>query len=585
MSPSRSRQFVAAALILGTAPFLLAQRHTLPAHLAVETSTATAPALTAADVSAIVSQAAGEAERLGMRAVIAVVDREDNVLAVFRMDGAPRTLTFRARRGGAIENDGHGLEGLTLVPSDGLPGAGVVVLASALPDPTVLAALTKAGTAAAFETSGNAFSTRSASFIIQEHFPPAVHFQPGGPLFGVQFSNLPCSDVKPVDAAAPNFALPLGLSGDPGGLPLYKAGIPVGGIGVEADGIETVDFTPADRIFSGEESAALAGTRGFEAPAAIRADQIVVNGIRLPYVASSSPDRTTSTAGTFDQGPRDGGRASRFAPVTVGSVEAAADPRFYPAVASPSGGLTAGDVERILEQGLTQAVRTRAAIRMPLGSSAQVNIAVSDASGRILGIVRTPDAPVFGFDVSAQKARTAAFYSSSGAASALTAAGMGEYVEAALRDGLSLEGSVAFTDRAGGFLSRPFFPDGIDGTEHGPFSRPIDRWSPLDDGLQSDLLRGPLLRILTGAQPLAPPCTDVPALANGIQIFPGSVPLYKGGVLVGGVGVSGDGVDQDDIISFMASAGFEAPVAIRSDRVFVRGVRLPFTKFPRQPDL
>jgi hypothetical protein len=35
----------------------------------------------------------------------------------------------------------------------------------------------------------------------------------------------------------------------------------------------------------------------------------------------------------------------------------------------------------------------------------------------------------------------------------------------------------------------------------------------------------------------------------------------------------------------MASAGFEAPVAIRSDRVFVRGVRLPFTKFPRQPDL
>jgi hypothetical protein len=50
------------------------------------------------------------------------------------------------------------------------------------------------------------------------------------------------------------------------------------------------------------------------------------------------------------------------------------------------------------------------------------------------------------------------------------------------------------------------------------------------------------------------------------KIFPGSVPLYKGNKLVGAVGISGDGVDQDDIISAMGSTGFEAPMEIRSDR-------------------
>ena len=62
--------------------------------------------------------------------------------------------------------------------------------------PASLAAISKAGTASVFSTQGNAFTTRTASFIIQEHFPPGVSFQPGGPLFGVQFSQLPCSDIK-----------------------------------------------------------------------------------------------------------------------------------------------------------------------------------------------------------------------------------------------------------------------------------------------------------------------------------------------------------------------------------------------------
>ena len=68
---------------------------------------------------------------------------------------------------------------------------------------------------------------------------------------------------------------------------------------------------------------------------------------------------------------------------------------------------------------------------------------------------------MFGFDVSVQKARTAAFYSGANAATLLRGAGFGSYVDRAAADGLKLDGSVAFTDRAGGFLHRPFFPDGI----------------------------------------------------------------------------------------------------------------------------
>jgi len=80
-------------------------------------------------------------------------------------------------------------------------------------------------------------------------------------------------------------------------------------------------------------------------------------------------------------------------------------------------------------------------------------------------------------------------------------------------------------------------------------------------------------------------CSTIPQLANGLQIFAGSVPLYKNGELVGAVGVSGDGIDQDDIIASAGANGFAPPAAIRSDQILVRGTRLPFVKFPRSPNL
>jgi hypothetical protein len=70
---------------------------------------------------------------------------------------------------------------------------------------------------------------------------------------------------------------------------------------------------------------------------------------------------------------------------------------------------------------------------------------------------------------------------------------------------------------------------------------------------------------------------------NGIVFFPGALPLYRNGVLVGGLGISGDGVDEDDFVTAGAAAGFEAPPARRADQISIDGVRLPYLNFPRNP--
>src|SRR3546814_3460123 len=76
---------------------------------------------------------------------------------------------------------------------------------------------------------------------------------------------------------------PLGLAADPGGLPLYKNGVLVGGIGVMGDGVYGSDPNILDVDNDPEEFIALAGTRGFEAPTAITADKITVDGTSLRF--------------------------------------------------------------------------------------------------------------------------------------------------------------------------------------------------------------------------------------------------------------------------------------------------------------
>jgi uncharacterized protein GlcG (DUF336 family) len=511
--------------------------------------------LTVADVGRVVGQAAAAAQRLGRPSWIAVTDREGNVQALFRMTGAGDTSIVDGRLG-------EGLEGRSL--------------------PASFVAVTKAGTGAFLSSGGNAFSTRTASFIVQDHFPPGVDLTPGGPLFGVQLSSLICTDVK-------SPPLPLGLAGDPGGIPLYKGGRLVGGLGVESDGSYGIDTNPADFDQPVEEQIAVAGAAGFEAPALIRADNILADGIRLPYlnVPDGAPG-SQATPGTYLIGPQVG-FPSAFQPVTLGGLQGEADRRFFPARAGRM--LTAADVTQILTQAARQAGITRAAIRQPLGSDARVSIFVVDTNGDVLGAYRTLDAPVFGFDVAAQKARTAAFFSSPAAAATLRTANLSQYL---VEQSLPLDGTVAFTTRAVGFLAQPFYPPGITGTLNGPFSTVGGRvdtppqqvaWSPFNTGLHLDLvlpgIEDALLRgRITGT---CNPAT--PALKNGITIFPGGIPLYKNGQFAGAIGISGDGVDQDDLIAAAGTAGFEAPAERRCDQLVIRGVRLPYVKFPRHPNL
>lgn len=548
--------------------------------------------LTAADVKLVIAQAVAQAQASGLKVTIAVTDKEGNVLGVFRMTGARGDILIGRGSGCASNSPAPrtcGLEGLVLGDLGGFPGAGAV-----------LAAISKSGTASVLSTGGGAFTPRIASFLLQEHLPPGIIGAASGPLFGVQFSQLLCSDVDP--------SLPLGLAADPGGIPLYKNAKPVGGVGVEGDGLYGLSNRREERKDKPvEELIALAGSRGFEASSQI-IDTLFPGGLRLPYANQDVPPALPLKP--FEQ--LDGKvlapfvirdtPASRYKTITIGDGLLVRTKIDIPIIGSPTpGGLTAEDVERILVQGVKQALITRAVIHQPIGSHIEVSIGVVDEDGVVLGAVSTLDAPVSSYDISVQKARSAAFFTSPSCGQQLRTAGGGDalpdkpfakYADAAARDGLKLDGSVAFTGRALIFLSRPFLPDGIDGTQNGPFSNPIDLNSAFNDGLQLDLVlsrildKNVLVPFLTSDTVVKGGCVqEIPAVNNGIQVRQASVPLYKNGRFVGGVGCSGDGGEQEDIVVGFAYAGFEPDPAIRSDRVFVRGVRLPYLKFPRHPNL
>ena len=93
---------------------------------------------------------------------------------------------------------------------------------------------------------------------------------------------------------------------------------------------------------------------------------------------------------------------------------------------------------------------------------------------------------------------------------------------------------------------------------------------------------------LSPTRSIATPCTQGSQPKNpkqtGNVFFPGSAPLYRANTPVGGLGVSGDGVEQDDWVTAAGAQGFDAPVNLRSDEYFIRGVRIPYWKFPRNPE-
>lgn len=569
-------------------------------------------ALTAAEVSQIVAQASAEASARGKPAVIAITDRVGNVLAVFRMTGAAATMHIADAPNGQNAD----AQGLNL--------------------PQELGAIAKAVTGAYLSSGGNAFSTRTASQIVQPHFPPApttVGLE-SGPLYGVQFSQLPCSDFNTrLGAGAPMIGpkrSPLGLAADAGGFPLYKSGVLVGGIGVMSDGAYDFDPDTLDTDASDDEAIALAGTIGFDAPDTIAANRITVDGTSLRYTDTTRADLRSNPAAppAFAGLPGTLVAVGGFAAATVSAgapygseasgVRAATAAEFvnrdafvfsdgagtnrYPVRAGTDGLITAAEARTLLEEAFTIMSRARAQIRRPLDSRAQVTISLVDTTGAPLGIVRSPDAPIFGSDVSLQKARSAAFFSSATAGAALAAdpsadvRALAAAGQAFLPAG-ALGGAFAISDRALGLIHRPYFPDGEVARPNGSFSRPIARFNPFSTGLQSALIASDLVSVLGGGNPLR--CTATPRLANGIQIFPGSVPIYRGNTLVGAIGVSGDGIDQDDMIGFLGAfnAGTKlatgignAPAAIRADRIVIAlpgspGVRLRYISCPFAPFL
>ena len=519
--------------------------------------------LTVSDVRTVIAQAVSTAVSLNQKVTVAVTDQEGNLLGVFVMTGANSTTLIRS-----VGTAGQGLENLSV--------------------PATAAAHSKAGTAGIFSSGGNAFTTRTASFIIQEHFPPGVDNRPGGPLYGVQFSTLSCSDV-----AIAGF--PLGLSGDSGGIPLYKNGVAVGGVGIEGDGLYTVDRIPTDNDQPFEEIIAVAASRGFESPMQIRADNILVEGIRLPFANVANPPVVTqipfgslpgTVVSTIIAAP-----PSDFIPATLNGISGQMSSR-YPTIAGAT--ISAAEVRQILGDAAQMANITRGAIRQPLGSNARVTMSVVDINGTVLGIFRQLDAPVFGLDVAVQKARTALFFTRSDAATKLQAAGFGSYVSRANTDGITFNGGIAFSNRALGFLHRPLFPDGINNTEPGFLSTGLGSWSPFNDGLQLDLVKtalvSPPMMCRSGVnekRKFFPPCdcAVIPEIRNGIQIFAGGIPVYRGSTLIGAIGISGDGIEQDDFIAAAGANNFAPPENLRSDQFFVRGVRLPFLKFPPRPTL
>jgi uncharacterized protein GlcG (DUF336 family) len=393
--------------------------------------------LSVADVQSIIARGVAEAGALGVDATLAVVDRVGNVLAVYRT--GPQTVVLAtAQDDGGNAVIAGGLEGIRL-PVDGVP----LVIDDQ-------AAIAKAITAAYLSTEGNAFTTRTASQIVQENFNPGELNQPGGPLFGVQFSQLACSDLTLRRADAPDAGpkhSPLGLSADPGGLPLYKGGTAVGGVGVISDGVYGLDAVITDRDRDTDELIALAASFGFAAPLDRRADRITVEGKTLRFTDVGFDDlaRDPATAPGFATlGPSDGALVivpgysdgSIRPGVAFGTaasgirpdddvdfpgldafvlVDGAGQRRFSPRDGT-DGLLNAHEVRTLLAEALTVANRARAQIRRPLGSSARVTISVVDSSGEVLGVVRSRDAPLFGTDVSLQKARTAALMSSPDAA-------------------------------------------------------------------------------------------------------------------------------------------------------------------------
>jgi len=487
------------------------------------------PILAMTDVQNLVQTAAAAANDNTM--IIAVVDRAGDVLAVYDKPGAPAT---------AIGN------------------FGATVNANDL-------AVSLARTAAFFSNDQAPLSSRTVRFISGIHYPPGVMNQPNADLYGIENTNRGCTLVPPGPntlppatalAGGPGLGIATGKADvmdsqpfvvNPGGVPIFKTdsagnAYAIGGVGVvSAMSLDVAEYAAFAAAFS----------NGFGVvPAA--PGVVIIGGIAVPFVNNTTLPAGFS-AGTFTGsyvvGPLDG---STFPPLPEGDL--------IPPAASADGLLTVAQVTEILDASESTANQIRGVIRLPIGSRAKMVLAVSDLEGNLIGLRRMHDATIFSVDVAASKARNMVYFNSSAVSP---------------NDLPGVPIGTAVTNRTISFGAMPLYPPGINGTSQGPFFNLFvhDVANPCSQG----------------SQPAGPN-------QSGIVFFPGSVGLYVNGKLVGGLGISGDGVDQDDFVTNGGASGGLNPVptcsgpncylpapAIRADQIFDLGVRLPFSKFPRNP--
>jgi uncharacterized protein GlcG (DUF336 family) len=478
-------------------------------------------ALQAADVQNIV-QAAVNSVNVDM--VVAVVDRAGFVLGVFRTQNAPAA---------AIGNFGQSQNANDV-------------------------AVALARTGAFFSNDQAPLSSRTVRFISGIHFPPGVTNQPPADLYGIENTNRGCtlindpnfkSKIPPSLALGGGFGLGA-ITGkvdtsdsnatavNPGGVPIFYKNVVVGGIGVVTT---SSNSNVAEYAAFAGSTTSRTGPADTFGPTPAAPGVVFIGGIALPFV-----NQTSLPAG-FSAGPVTGGGS--YVVTATNSQGQPPEGDLIALAAGPLGGLSPGDVKQILDNAEATANSTRAAIRLPPGSKTRMVIAVADLDGTIIGLRRMQDSTVFSIDVAATKARNMVYFNSAARTTAdLSGVPMG----------------TAVTNRTISFGAQPLYPPGIDGSSAGPFFTlyTMDLASPCTQGFQ------------TGA---------ANANKSGIVFFPGSAGLYRNGSLVGGLGVSGDGVDQDDYVTSGGTKGFEAPASIRADQVLDQGVRLPYFKFPRNP--
>lgn len=261
--------------------------------------------------------------------------------------------------------------------------------------------------------------------------------------------------------------------------------------------------------------------------------------------------------------------------------------------------IKAADVEKVIQDGIAQAELTRAAIRLNVlappdpifrpGARTKMVLAVSDSQGEVLGLYRMKDATVFSIDVAVAKSRNTGYYASD----RLVVADQVDTNNDAIAD---VPKGTAFTNRTFRFLAAPRFPTGAESdAPAGDFSmlqmpgiNPRTGENLGNIALPASIYADPSSASVVSfdAFNASRSFRDPQNLANqnGIVFFPGSSPLYKNSsVLVGGFGVSGDGVDQDDVVTTVGELSLTAPVNKRADQYYVSGVRLPYQKFNRNP--